>query len=132
MKKTWQGTKQVINMNNKVSPQITQLNYKEKQIDTNGDMANTFNDFFTNIGPILDNEIPVYHSPRFPHAFQNSPTNAQETSNLINSLDDTKSCGPCPAPTKMLKFVSREISIPLSNICYTSFDEGVFSDKIKL
>ena len=46
MKKTWQGIKQIINMNNKVSHQITQLKYKGKQINTNVDMANTFNDFF--------------------------------------------------------------------------------------
>ena len=59
MKKTWQGIKQIIIMNNKVSPQITQLKYKGKHINTNVDMPNTFNDFFTNIGPILDSGIPV-------------------------------------------------------------------------
>ena len=40
-------------MNNKTGPQITSLYYKGKVIDTNLDMANTFNEFFTNIGPIL-------------------------------------------------------------------------------
>ena len=103
-------------------------------------MANTFNDFFTNIGPILDSGIPVslrpdgsniYLPPRITHSFLSSPTNPQEISDLINSLDDTKSCGPCPAPTKMLKLVSKEISIPYSNICNTSF-EGIFPDKNKI
>ena len=32
----------------------------------------------------------------------------------------------------MLKLVSKEISIPFSNICNTSFEEGVFSDKNKI
>ena len=141
MKKTWQGIKQIINMNNKLGPKITQLNYKGKMVDTNEDIANTFNDFFTNIGPILDNEIPVsqrpdgskvYLPPRIPHTFLISPTNPEEINDLINSLDDTKSCGPCSVPTKTLKLVSKEISIPLSNICNTSFDKGVFSDKNKI
>ena len=59
MKKTWQGIKQIININNKTGPQINQLFYKGKQINTNEGMANTFNKFFTEIGPQLDNEIPV-------------------------------------------------------------------------
>ena len=83
MKNTWQGIKQIINMNNKASPRITQLKYKGKQIDTNVDMANTFNDFFTYIGPILDSRIPeslrpdrsnIYLPPRITHAFLSSPT----------------------------------------------------------
>ena len=127
-------------MNNKLGPQITQLNYKGKMVDTNEDIANTFNDFFTNIGPILDNEIPVSQRPdgskvylplRIPHSFLISPTKPEEINDLINSLDDTKSCGPCSVPTKMLKLVSKETSIPLSNICST-FDKGVFPDKNKI
>ena len=35
MKKTWQGIKQIINLNNGVGPHITQLQYKGKQIKTN-------------------------------------------------------------------------------------------------
>ena len=58
MKKTWQGIKQIINLNNKSGPQITQLNYKGKQINSNEEMANAFNNFFTEIGPQLDKEIP--------------------------------------------------------------------------
>ena len=73
----------------------------------------------------------IYLPPRITHSFLSSPTNPQEISDLINSLDDTKSCGPWPAPTKMLKLVSKEISIPFSNICNTSF-EGVFPDKNKI
>ena len=96
--------------------------------------------FFTNIGPVLDNEIPksqrpngskVYLPPRIPHSFLTSPTNPQEINDLINSFDENKSCGPCAIPTKLLKLASKEISIPLSNICNKSFEEGVFPDKNK-
>ena len=141
MKKTWQGIKQIINMNNKSGSQITQLNYDGKHIDTNIGMANSFNDFFTNIGPILDNEIPkshrpggsnIYLPPRIPHSLLISPTDSHEISELINSLDDAKSCGPCPVPTKLLKLIRNEISIPFSDLCNTSFMDGVFPDKNKI
>ena len=39
MKKTWQGIKQIININNKAGPQI------------NTNEVTTFNEFFTEIGP---------------------------------------------------------------------------------
>ena len=46
IKKTWQGIKQLINMNNKSGPQITQLNYKGKHVNSNKEMADSFNTFF--------------------------------------------------------------------------------------
>ena len=40
MKKTWQGIKEIINLNNKSGPKISQLKYDGKQINENKDMAN--------------------------------------------------------------------------------------------
>ena len=96
MKKTWQGIKQLINLNSKNSLNISQLNYKGKNIYTNEGMANAFNDFFTNVGPELDKEIPICKKPganklflndRIPHSFVISPTNAQEIYDIIKNLD---------------------------------------------
>ena len=141
MKKTWQGIKQIINLNNKSGPQISQLSYEGKQIKDNEGMANAFNDFFTKIGPKLDEEIPKckkpggstsYLSPRIPQSFLITPTNPQEINEIISKLNDSKSSGPCSIPTKMLKLIKDEISIPFSDICNTSFSEGVFPDKNKM
>ena len=66
------------------------------------------------------------------HSFLIYPTNPEEINDLINSLDDTKSCGPCSVPTKTLKLVSKEISIPLSNICKTHLIKVFSLIKIKL
>ena len=96
-------------------------------------MANTFNGFFANIGPQLDKEIPlfkrpggckIYLNPRIPISFLASPTNPQEISDIINTLDDSKSSGPCSVPIKMLKVDKHLLSIPFSDICNTSFIEG--------
>ena len=60
-------------------------------IDTNLDMANTFNEFFTNIGHILDNKIPksqrpdgskIYLPQRNPHSFLTSLTYARTYNNM--------------------------------------------------
>ena len=141
MKKTWKGIKNLININNKDGPQISHLCHEGKQITSNKDMSNTFNDFFTNIGPILDGEIPkcrkpsgatLYLNPRIPQTFLISPTNDNEIRDIILSLDDKKSSGPCSVPTKLLKLSANELSIPLSDICNSSFREGSFPNKNKL
>ena len=58
MKKNWEGIKQMISINNKIGPGITQLNYLDNQLNTDLEISNAFNDFFTKIGPNLDKEIP--------------------------------------------------------------------------
>ena len=141
MKKTWQGIKQIININNKAGVQINQLYHKGKQINTNQEMANTFNEFFTEIGPQLDKEIPqskrpggckIYLNSRIPNSFLISITDPQEISDIINNFDDSKSTGPCSVPIKLLKLARNELSIPFSDICSTSFTEGIFPEIIKV
>ena len=133
MKKTWQGIKKIINMNNNVKTNIPQLQYDGKLINTKG-MANTFNDFFTKIGPELDQEIHKTKSNRDPTIYLNSkvtssflicPTDCNEIRDIIQTLDDTKSPGTCNIPTKLLKLVRNEISTPFSDICNMSFSQGV-------
>ena len=72
MKKTWQGIKKIINMNNSVETNIPQLQYDDKLINTDKGMANAFNDFFTKTGPELDQEIPTTKSNRDPTIYLNS------------------------------------------------------------
>ena len=140
MKKTWQGIKEIINLN-KLGPKISQLNYEGKQINTNEGTSNAFNDFFTKIGPKLDKEIPTtkrnrdptyYLKSRVPVSFIISPTTPKEIIDIISSLDNSKSSGPSCISTKMLKLVSSEVSSPLSDIYNSSFNEGVFLNVIKL
>ena len=141
MKNTWKGIKNIINLNNNRDTKITQLHYNNKNINTNLGMANTFNDFFTNVGPSLDKDIPnsinqrnpnIYLSSRIPHSLILSPTSPQEIINIINTIDESKSSGPSSIPTKLLKLVSNEISPVLSEICNLSFEEGIFPDKNKI
>ena len=117
-------------------PAITYTKFIIKEnivINTNLGMANTFNKFFNNIGSELDNEIPIslrpggpkcYLGPRIPYSFLIAPTNPKEICDIIKTLDEHKSSGPCSIPTKMLNLVRNELSLSFSDICNTSVKEG--------
>ena len=141
MKKTWQGIKEIININNRSSAKISQLSLNGRQLSSNDEMANAFNNFFTNVGPNLDKNIPnprrdrspaFYLKSRVPTSFLISPTNPNEIGDLISNLDDSKSSGPSFIPIKLLKLVSAEVAIPLSDIFNTSFNEGIFPELNKI
>ena len=87
MKKVWLGIKEIVNLNSKRSLKISHLNYEGKKIVSDEGMANAFNDYFTNIGPKLDQNIPKSKRPdnelfflnnRILHSFLISPTNPHE------------------------------------------------------
>ena len=103
-------------------------------------MANSFNEFFTEIGPTMDKQIPnsnilrnpnVYLSPRIPHSLFFYPSTPEEISDIISSLDDSKSSGPSSIPIKIIKLANNHISHKFSDICNTSFKEGIFPEKNK-
>ena len=73
-----------------------------------------------------------YLGPRILYSFLIAPTNPKEICDIINTLDDHKSSGPCSIPTTMLKLVRNELSLSFSDICNTSFKEGIFPDKNKI
>ena len=109
IKNTWKGIKNILNLNNNKASKISQLHYDGSNINTNKGMANAFNDFFTKIGPTLDNDIPsssnlrdpkVYLSSRIPQTLLLTPTTPQEIKDIISALDESKSSGPLPIPTK--------------------------------
>ena len=54
MIKTWKGIKDISNTNNKTEPQISQLVYNGKQINSNRGMHL----MISSPGPNLDNDIP--------------------------------------------------------------------------
>ena len=61
-----------------------------------------------------------------------SPVTQEEIEIVIGSLKNCKSSGPYSIPTKLLKILSSDISVPLSAIVNESFAEGVFPDKLKV
>ena len=141
IKKTWQGIKEIINVNKPKASDIPYLKYKNKKIDSKPEMANAFNDFFTNVGPNLDKDIPrvkkpncekLYLKSRVLQSFLISPTDQNEVIEIIDSLDESKSTSSHSIPIKLIKIAKHEILIPLVDICNSSFSQGCFPSKNKL
>ena len=48
----------IVNIKNSVNPKIAQLNIKGRVIDEAKLVVNEFNDFFVNVGPNTEKEVP--------------------------------------------------------------------------
>ena len=138
MKNIWNGIRNILSLGNKNHSLITQIDYKGKHVSSNPGMANAFNDFFTNVGPKLDELIPTNNNNRNPNyylktqilrSFLHSPTNL---SDIINNLKVFKSTCTCSIPTNLLKVARAYITVLFSDICNSSFKEGIFPDKNKI
>ena len=61
-----------------------------------------------------------------------SAVTPEEIEALILSFQDGKAVGPYSIPIKLLKMISKQISVPLCIIVNDSFVSGIFPDKLKL
>ena len=139
IRKTWQGIKSIVNVNNKLNHGLSQLNINGRMISEPKDVVNHVNDFFVNVGPNLDKDIPkVNHISANKYLKNRNQFNLiithisnEEILEVIQSLP-YKSSGPCSIPLKLLKVVADLITIPLCHIINLSFSTGVFPDMLKV
>ena len=54
IKKTWEGIRELVNMSKKKSFRIQMINHNNKPITDNKQIANTFNDFYANLGKNIE------------------------------------------------------------------------------
>ena len=103
------------------------------------EMAENFNNFFTSIGKNLQEKIPptkktftdYLKTPNLEN-FTIGLTSADEISDLMCSLDSSKSVDPCSIPTKILKIARKIVSLPLSELINNSISKGTFPDVCEL
>ena len=100
-------------------------------------IANNFNEFFSNVGPKLANDIPPSNNNPLSyisynvHSFFCLPTNCIEVSNIINSFKN-KGCDLQTIPNFIFKSVSKLIAPVLSQLINLSFTSGSFPDCLKI
>ena len=95
------------------------------------DIANSFNDFFVNIG--IEAKIPQAKSS-FDSYLQNAneksiflrPCDQKEVLVITNGIKSSKACGPNSIPSSILSEFSDNIIEPLTVIVNKSLKEGVF------
>ncbi len=102
------------------------------------EIANAFNNYFTQIGPTLDSQIrPAPHdfkyflcNPNSSSLFLN-PTSPYEVSQIVKSFKDG-TAGLDHISPRVVKSVILHLCDPLSHIFNLSLSKGVFPSKLKL
>ena len=104
------------------------------------DIANKFNNFFTNIGPSLASKIPATGNKTY-KAFLNTPCTHNFTFSAINESDVIKAIDKLPSNTSsgvdgispiLLKHIKHEISKPVTLILNQCLTMGIFPDILKI
>ena len=116
----------------KIQPSI--INVKDKNVTNPKNIANAFNNFFTNIGPSLSKTIPQ-SKKNFKNFLNNSslnlfvlkPVTHDDVRKLISQLNNQKALGPTSILVKILKDNIDVLVRPLTFIFNQSFEQGIFS-----
>ena len=138
IKKTWEGIRSIINIKATKST-ISQIKVNNKVIKNQKEIVETLNNFFVNVGPNTDRNIPVnpkikpekYLKNRNQLNFLIAHISNEEVLDIINQLEN-KSTGPQSIPIKLLKLIPDLILVPQCKIINHSFQTGVFPDALKL
>lgn len=109
-------------------------------IDDPKEIANKFNDYFTNIGHSLANKIKQNDNNSFDKylsgSYQSSlflnPITEHELEFEIKSMKANKSFGYDGISSKIIKIIAEEISKPLVHIFNLTFSIGTIPDSLKV
>jgi len=137
-KRTWQILKEAANLN-KSSSTIEQINKNGTLLTDPSDIANEFNDFFTNIGLKISESVkptnikPEHYMPQLDNIanMDLGTTSQTHICDIIKSLHPKNSCDIDGISTKLLKDLAIEISYPLAHIFKLSLENGVFPARLK-
>ena len=138
MRKSWKIIKSVINKNSQKSTKLPKISINGNLVDDPQLIANSFNNFFANIGTALDKKIPnsttspLHFIPKnytlnlFLH-----PTTEQEINGIVKNL---KNCavGWDHLPASIFKDNKTHISKMLTHIVNLSLEQGIFPKEMKL
>ena len=139
IKNTWKGIKSLINVKTATSRVSTVLSLDNGDTITNPyDIANTFNNYFASIAETTKKSIKYSHKPFSDYLSNESsttiflqPTDKEEITNIISSLNSNKASGPNSIPYRILFLLKNEISRQLADLFNLSFITSVFTSVLK-
>jgi hypothetical protein len=137
-KKTWDTINEV-QRRSKKSESVDKININGALETDPLKIATEFNSFFTRVGKQISNSIPpVSKAPEdYINYNRNIPnlnlgnTTPEHIKKVISKFQPKTSCDVQGQSTKMIKFISNEISRPLSHVFNLSLSQGVFPEKLK-
>ena len=140
MKGTWSTIKSILNKHSVESKFPDKFVIDGTSISNPNEIANSFNQYFTNIGPELASQITQPGEITFMN-YLTDPTNEifhfqmVSTADVIKVIDKLKnktSCGLDNISNRLLKTVKTEICQVLTLIINQSFMSGIFPDQLKV
>ena len=137
MRKTWKILNKIINKKRTTSSQ-SRFKNGDKYVTNPHDVANNFNNYFSNIGTSLADKIGTqtgspldYMKGSFPNSIFLNPTTEQEVSNVIKTLTSSAS-GWDGVNCKIIKAAKNSILPQLAHMCNLSLRDGIFPHQLKL
>ena len=137
LSKEWSIIKQIINRRkgSKINEKLIHSSWAITDLKA---ISNGFNNYFVNIGPTLASKIPnnnVSHRRFLPENLNFSlflePTNETEVNNIIDKLKEGAP-GRHGMLSKNIKLIKDSFSYLLANTVNLSFEQGDFSDDLKI
>ena len=136
MKVTWRLIGTIINRKTKGQTTISTIQRNNKTYTAPTDIANQFNEHFTNVGPNLarlidhTNEDPCKYISNSPSSsFYLKPVSQELVKQHLSELNESKST--IGIPNKLLKLAANEICIPLQVIYNKSIQSGIVPNLFK-
>ena len=134
----WRGIKKIISSNNSNHTFPTAISVNNETITNPSDIANAFNNYFAKIAINIQSSIRFskkkyydYLPPLNIESFFLTPTDSTKVSNIIFSLNQSKSDGSNCIPIKILKLLNKDISDQLAILFNQSFSSGIFPSILK-
>ena len=132
----WRGIKKIISPNNSSHTFPTAVN--NETITNPSDIANAFNNYFAKVAINIQSSIRFFKKKYYDYlpplnieSFFITTTDSTDVSNIIFSLNQSKSDGPNSIPLKILKLLNKDISDQLAILFNQSFSSGIFPSILK-
>ena len=129
----WRGIKKIIYSNNSNRIFPTAITISNETIPNPSDIANAFSNYFAKLAIDIKSSIRFskkkyydYLPPVIIESFFITPTDSTEVSNIISSLNQSKSDGPNSISITILKVLNKDISDQLAILFNQSFSSGMF------
>ena len=137
-RQTWSVIRESLNIPPK-NNNISKIIINDVPITDNVKIADSFNDYFSNIGPILAESLPItdknfedYLPPPSERSFFMSPISEQTMLDYILSTKPKMGHDDNMISMRTLHDVAIAISKPLTHIFNLSTDQGIFPDSMKV
>ncbi len=130
-RKIWRTINELSNFNNKSIPP-THISLAEKKLSKPSEIAQAFNEFYSNIAPKLDDSLPPsttdplsFLRGNYPHSMAIPIIFPQDVIDVINSLKNKKT-NVHEIPVSIIKTNKNQIAVPLAILFNNSINNGNF------